>query len=126
MAEGIEVRHAKDCRSRSRGRCNCQPSYRARVWSNRDQTRITKTFTGKGAAEAAKGWRADALVVLSKGALRAPKPTTVREAWEAWYRGAREGTIRNRSGDAFKPSALRAYKGAMRHRVLPELGSAPS
>src|SRR5215207_4480095 len=37
--------------------------------------------------------------------------------------GAKAGTIRNRSGDPFKPSALRAYSGAMRNRVLPELGA---
>jgi integrase len=38
-------------------------------------------------------------------------------------RGAKAGTIRNRSGDSFKPSALRAYRGAMENRVLPGLGS---
>src|SRR5215216_2310640 len=118
MAEGIEVRHAKDCRSRSDGRCNCDPTYRASVWSNRDHTRIRKTF----AVEAeAKSWRIDALSALSKGALRAPKPTTVKEAWDEWYAAAQEGTARNRSGDPFKPSALRAYEGAMRLRVLPAL-----
>src|SRR5215216_6452830 len=98
MAEGIEVRHAKDCRSRSDGRCNCDPTYRASVWSNRDHTRIRKTF----AVEAeAKSWRIDALSALSKGALRAPKPTTVKEAWDEWYAAAQEGTARNRSGDPF-------------------------
>jgi integrase len=61
---------------------------------------------------------------LSRGALRAPKPTTIAEAWNAWYKAARDGTIRNRSGDRFKPSALRAYEGAMRLRVLPKLGYA--
>lgn len=45
------------------------------------------------------------------------------QSWNEWYDGARSGTIRNRSGDKFKPSALRAYEGAMRLRVLPELGS---
>ncbi len=109
MAEGIEVRVAGDGRK----------SYRVRVWSNRDQKRITKTF---GSLAEAKAWRADALSALSKGALRAPKPTTVRKAWEDWYQAAKAGTVRNRSGDPFKPSALRAYEGAMRLRVLPKLG----
>src|SRR5206468_7202075 len=38
--------------------------------------------------------------------------------------GARDGTIRNRSGDAYKPSVLRGYETSMRLRVLPELGGA--
>lgn len=120
MAEGIEVRHAKGCRSTAGGRCNCQPAYRASVWSNRERKRIRKAFSS---AAAAKTWRSDALVALSKGALRAPKPITLQQAWNAWYEGAQEGTIRNRSGDRFKPSALRAYEGAMRLRVLPAFGS---
>src|SRR5262249_2636187 len=48
--------------------------------------------------------------------------TTIRQAWDEWYDGAKAGTIRNRSGDPFKPSALRAYRGAMRREVLPVLG----
>jgi integrase len=120
MAEGIEVRHTKGCRSTGGGRCNCEPTYRASVWSNRERKRIRKTFSS--VAEA-KAWRADALVALSKGVLRAPKPITLHESWNAWYDGARGGSIRNRSGDPFKPSALRAYEGAMRLRVLPALGS---
>ena len=58
-----------------------------------------------------------------RGALRAQKPTTVREAWEAWYAGAQAGTVRNRSGDRYKPSALRSYERAMRIRILPAIGA---
>jgi integrase len=43
------------------------------------------------------------------------KPSTVAT-------GTPMGTVRNRSGDLFKPSALRSYEQAMRLRVLPELG----
>src|SRR5262245_60037867 len=35
---------------------------------------------------------------------------------------AREGSIRNRSGDRYKPSVLRSYEIALRLRLLPELG----
>jgi hypothetical protein len=105
MAEGIEVRITKDG----------SKSYRASVWSNRDRRRIRKTFDSLAAA---KNWRADALSSLAKGALRAPKPVTVREAWENWYEGAEAGTIRNRSGDIYKPSSLRSLERAMRLRVL--------
>jgi integrase len=110
MAEGIKVRTGKDGAK----------SYRASVWSNRDGKRVRKTFASFAEA---KNWRADALVALSKGALRAPKPTTVREAWDVWYEGAKAGHVRNRSGDTYKPSALRSYESGMRRRVLPEFGS---
>src|SRR5438477_5030444 len=56
--------------------------------------------------------------------MRARTATTLRRCWDAWLAGAREGTIRNRSGDAYKPSVLRGYETSMRLRVLPELGGA--
>jgi integrase len=110
MAEGIEIRTAKDGTK----------SYRAKVWSNRDEKAIRKTFPTMAAA---KGWRRDAQVALERGTLRAPKPTTVAEAAEAWLDGAKAGTIRNRSGDPYKPSAIRAYQKSLRRRVLPKFGA---
>jgi integrase len=56
--------------------------------------------------------------------LVAPTPTTLREFTEAWLAGAEDGSIRNRSGDRYKPSTLRGYEQAMREYVLPELGGA--
>ena len=56
--------------------------------------------------------------------MRAPTATTLREAWDAWLAGARDGSIRNRSGDTYKPSVLRGYETSMRLRVLPDLGGA--
>jgi integrase len=120
MAEGIEVRHTKDCRSITGGRCSCRPSYRASVWSPRDRKLIRKTFPTSAAA---KAWRSDAGVALRKGTLRAPEPTTIREAAAAWLEGARAGTIRNRSGDPYKPSAIRGYAKALGLRVVPRFGS---
>ncbi|MEK6273440.1 MAG: tyrosine-type recombinase/integrase [Actinomycetota bacterium] len=119
MATGITKRHSRRCRSRDGGRCNCDPTYEAWVYSKRDGKKISKKFTREAEA---KSWRGDAISALSKGGLRVPKATTIRQAWEQWSEGAKAGTVRNRSGDPFKPSALRAYSGAMRLRVLPELG----
>lgn len=51
--------------------------------------------------------------------LVAPTPTTLREFTEAWLAGAEDGSIRNRSGDRYKPSTLRGYEQAMREYVLP-------
>ena len=120
MATGITKRHSKDCPAKEGGRCTCKAGWEAAVFSKRDGKKIRKSFPTKAAATS---WRADALTALERGSLRVPKPTTVREAWEAWYDGAKAGTIRNRSGDPFKPGSLRSYEAAMRRRVLPEFGS---
>lgn len=118
-SEGITVRHGKACRTREQGRCNCSPTWQAQVWSRRDRKRITKTFP---TLSAAKGWRRDALTALERGTIRAPTPTTVREAAEAYVAGMRDGTIRTREGDVFKPWTIRSYEKALRLRVLPALG----
>jgi len=120
---GINVRHARTCPAARdpRARCKCSPAYQAHVWSAREQKRIRKTFSTLADA---KAWRAEALVALRRGTMRARTAVTLRQAWDAWLAGAREGSVRNRSGDAYKPSVLRGYEASMRLRVLPELGGA--
>jgi integrase len=54
--------------------------------------------------------------------MQAPSSTTLREAADEWLRLAKEGSIRNRSGDLYKPSVLRNYERNLKLRVLPELG----
>lgn len=119
MPAGIDTRHARACRSRSGGRCNCEPTYQANVWSARDGKRIRKSFPTLAAA---KGWRQDAQVALRRGTMRAPSPLTLEQAADAWLEGARKGEIRNRSGDAYKPAAIRGYEQVLRLRVFSELG----
>ena len=121
LPTGIQLRHSRSCTSRGGGPCTCRPTYEASVWSARDRKKLRKTFPTRAAA---RGWRADAQVALRKGTLRAPTSTTLREAADAWLAGAREGSIRTRSGDLFKPSAIRSYDGALRKRVLPAFGAA--
>src|SRR2546425_8380339 len=89
--EGIEVRHGRDCRSRSGGRCNCEPTYRAHLWSERDRKRIRKAFSS---LTEAKVWRHDAKAALSKGALRPPSQQTIAKAANQWLEGAQSGAIR--------------------------------
>jgi len=60
---------------------------------------------------------------VRKRTLKATSPTTVRQAWQAWLAGAREGSIRTRSGDVYKPSVIRSYDSSMRLHVLDELGA---
>jgi integrase len=103
------------------GAATAERGWEASVFSKKDNKKIRKTFLTKAEA---KTWRDDANAQLAKRGLRAPKPTTVAQAGEAWEKGAGEGTMRNRSGDVYKPSALRSYEQAMRLRVLPLLGSA--
>src|SRR3954452_14676921 len=117
---GITVRHATGCAAADGGTCSCSPSYRAEVWSQRDGRKIRKTC--RTLAEA-KAWRADAMREIRLGTRRAAAPLTVAAAAEAWLKGARAGSIRNRSGDEYKPSSIRGYEEALRIRVLPELGT---
>jgi integrase len=117
---GIEVRHKKLCASRDGGRCNCQPTYQASVWSARESTRIRKTFATLADARA---WRSETQTGVRRGVLRAPGHTTVREAAEELVDGMKSGRVRTRSGDLYKPSAIRSYHGALRDHVVPRLGA---
>jgi integrase len=116
---GILVRHVKACATRLGGRCNCRPTYQASVWSAREGRRIKRSFPTLAEA---KAWRAEAQSAIRRGTMRAPSQLTLGEAAEAWLSGARDGSIRNRSGDPYKPSVVRGYETSLRLRVLPALG----
>jgi integrase len=116
---GIDTRHARSCRSRSGGRCNCTPTYQASVFDARRGRKIRKTFPSKAAA---KTWRQDALVAVRNGKLLASRKITVRQAADEWLAHAERGIVTTRSGDRYKPSAIRAYRQSLRLRVLSELG----
>ena len=118
-ATGITIRHQNGCASSNGNQCSCKSRYQAQVWSTRDKTPIRKTFR---TLSEAKTWRQDAAVALRRGTMRAPSKLTLRDAWEAWLNGAKAGTVRTRSGDPFKPSAIRGYQQVMAKRVLPDLG----
>jgi integrase len=116
---GIALRHARSCGSGAGRACSCRPTYQAQAWSARANKPLRKTF--KTLAEA-RAWRQEAQVGLRKGTLGAPTKTSVRDAAEEWLAGAERGVIRNRSGERYKPSALRSYREALRARILPEFG----
>jgi integrase len=90
------------------------------VFSPRDNKKVRKTLPTH---QAARAWRAQAQRDVRVGTLRAAGDQTLRQANEAWQQGARDGAIRNRSGDPYKPSALRGYEQGMRLHVLPDLGA---
>ena len=98
MAKGIEERHARSCRSRRDGRCDCEPTFRADVWDGRTKQRIRRTFADRAEAQ---GWRRDALIALRRGrTVEAARSDRLRDVVAGWLDGARRGAIRNRSGDA--------------------------
>ena len=119
---GLTIRHERSCPAHGDrdSACKCHPTFQAHVWDRREGKRIRKTFPTRAAALA---WRQDAVPALRKGTMRAPSQLTLRAAWETWQQGAKDGTIRNRSGDVFKPSVLRSYETSMRLHVLDELGA---
>lgn len=123
---GIVVKHRAGCASRRGSRCNCRRVYQASVWSARDARRIRKHFDSLTDARA---WRADSYGKLRRRELRAPSSMTFVEAAGRWLEGVRAGSIRTRSGDAYKPSTIRSYESSLRGPkdgsggVLRELGS---
>ena len=108
MSPGIRARHSKACASRGGGVCRCDATYQASVWSAREGKRLFKTFATLAEA---KAWRAEAAqVALRRGTMRARSTGTLHEAAEAWLHGVKSGAIRNRSGHAYKPSAIRVTR----------------
>ncbi len=118
-AQGIEVRHTRTCPARDGGTCACRPSFRASVWDPRDRKTLRASFRTEAAA---KGWRVDTLAAVRRGEARGDRGVTLREAAKAWEAGAISGSVRNRSGDRYKPSVIRGYVQALNARLLPELG----
>jgi integrase len=51
-------------------------------------------------------------------------PTTIvlSEVADQWLSAARNGVVRTRSGEPYKPSAIRSYEASLRRTILPELG----
>jgi len=119
LPTGVEGRHRAQCATRRGGpRCTCQPSYRASI---SDHGRLLRGPWRPSQREA-ETWRHKALQERAAGA-RTPNEITLRDAWADWYAGALSGTIPNRRGQRYKPSALRGYERAWRIRIDAELGA---
>jgi integrase len=120
MAVGIRVRHTRSCRSRDGARCNCSPAYQAQAYDSRTGRQVWRTFPS---LTAAKLWRRDAQVALSRGTMRPPTSKTIAQAAEVLIAGAHDGTILDRAGKPYKPSTARGYEQILRSYVIPALGS---
>lgn len=119
MAEGIEVRHRKACRTYDGGRCSCSPTYRATVWVPEDERLARKSFP---TLEDAKAWRRAAATAVDRGVMRAPTATTVEQACRALIVGMGDGTVLDRSGRRYKPATIRSYGRSVEAFIVPKLG----
>jgi integrase len=54
--------------------------------------------------------------------MNGPSSTLVKEAAGEWLEAARAGVVRTRSGEPYKPSAIRGYEATLRRTIVPELG----
>jgi integrase len=129
-AEGIVERHERRCAAYAEvegrrvpsGRpCNCDPSYRAWIYDKRAGRKRLKTFSGRGAQSAAKGWRRDELIALKAGALNDDSRATLRKVAADWLEDAKQGKVLSRSGSRYKGSTVRGYEADLDEYVLPAL-----
>src|SRR4051812_14848762 len=88
--------------------------YRGHVYDRRAKKKIRGPWTYSLAA--AKNWRNDALTKLEAGLLSADRGDTIAVAGPAFIAAAKTGEARTRSGDRYKPSAIRNYEQGLRLR----------
>jgi len=117
--EGVSVRHQRECPAREGAGCRCSPSYQAQVFDRVTGRRKSKSFSSPATA---KAWRQDAMSALRQGSFTPGRAVTVRRAGDEWIEGAKAQLIHNRSGEVYKPSALRSYEDALRLRIYPAVG----
>jgi integrase len=95
--------------------------YRGHVYDRRAKRKIRGEWTYSLAA--AKNWRNDALTKLEAGLLSADRGDTIAVAADVFIAAARSGEARTRSGDRYKPSAIRNYEQGFRLRIVPAIGA---
>jgi integrase len=118
---GIRPRHARACSRRTdkQAPCRCTPTFEANVYDAKAEKRITKVFPTKSAA---MRWREDARVALRSGDLSADRGPMFTDAVEALLERMRAGHVRTRSGEPYKPAAVRGYKSSLYLRAIPAFG----
>lgn len=128
LPQGIRERHSRSCPSRNGGKCNCEPAYEANVYDARESRRqgrvvkIRRTFTGKGALAAAKGWRRDAGAQVARGEVKFEPRQKLEDAVAEWLGKCERGEVRSRRRTEYSASTLRDYRSDLRRFVLPALG----
>ena len=118
--DGIRRRHSRRCPSRTGKRCNCGAGWEAAVYDEAGR-KIRRSFRTEAAARA---WRIDSLAARRRGEFRAPGCQSIREAGKTLIEGMESGSVRTRSGELYKPSAIRSYETCLRVHIYPDLGGA--
>lgn len=128
MAAGIEERHSRKCpkhpkhpKHSARSRCDCEPSYRAKIRDGDERV----PYSSRSRAEV-EAWLRDAKIARRRGqGVNGKTADTLGTVVAAWLDGARKGVIRDRTGETYKPASIRGYEQCLRLRVLPTLGAEP-
>src|SRR4051794_21920370 len=101
LPTGIRERHSRNCQSRAGAKCDCTPTIEASVYDARETRRqgrivkIRKTFTGKGALAAAKGWQRDASAQVARGELKFERRQRLDDAVDEWLGKCERGEVRS-------------------------------
>ncbi|HYI36253.1 MAG TPA: site-specific integrase [Thermoleophilaceae bacterium] len=93
------------------------------MWDATEQKRLRRTFDNPAEA---KNWHRDAVIALRRGhQVTGKSNATLKAVSEDFLALAASGAILNRSGDAYKPSAVRSYRQTLTRHVWPSLGDEP-
>jgi integrase len=128
LPTGIRERHSRTCGSRDGGKCDCTPAIEASVYDARESRRldrvvkIRRTFTGKGALAAAKGWRRDAMSATARGELTFEPRQRLEDAVAEWLTKCERGEVRSRRRTQYSASTIRDYRSDLARFVMPTLG----
>jgi integrase len=95
--------------------------YRGTAYDRQARKKLRGPWTYSLAA--AKAWRHDALAQLDAGTLSADRGELIAIATETFIAEMKDGTAHTRSGDHYKPSAIRNYDEGFRLRIVPGVGA---
>jgi integrase len=128
LPTGVRERHSRTCASREGRKCDCTPAIEASVYDARESRRldrvvkIRRTFTGKGALAAAKGWRRDAMSATARGELTFEPRQRLEDAVAEWLTKCERGEVRSRRRTEYSASTIRDYRSDLARFVMPTLG----
>jgi integrase len=128
LPAGIRERHSRNCQSHAGGKCDCTPAIEASVYDARESRRldrvvkIRRTFTGKGALAAAKGWRRDAMSATARGELTFEPRQRLDDAVAEWLGKCERSEVRSRRRTEYSASTIRDYRSDLARFVMPTLG----
>ena len=128
LPTGIRERHSRTCRSRDGGKCDCTPTVEASIYDARQSrelgriVKVRRTFTGRGALSAAKGWRRDASAQVERGEVKFERKVRLEDAVTEWLEKCERGEVRSRRRTPYSASTLRDYRSDLARFVMPTLG----